>query len=59
MIAEERAWVTYKEKSCALYANGDFGRDGQVLSWGACRSAVVGHRADELEDLIDELNQLQ
>lgn len=36
-----------------MYANGDFGREGQVLHWGACRSAVVGQRADDLEDTIE------
>ena len=58
LLVEERAWIAYKETSCSMWANGDWGREGVVLSWGSCRSAVVGARADALEDLAAELKAL-
>lgn len=47
--AEQRAWNSYKELSCLFYANGEFGREGQVLSFPACRAAVIANRTAELD----------
>lgn len=55
MIAEERAWAAFKDKSCVFYANGEWGREGEVVHFGYCRAAVVSKRADDLEDLIDDV----
>jgi uncharacterized protein YecT (DUF1311 family) len=59
LLAEQRAWIAYKEKSCRLWANGDWGREGQVLEMPACREAVVAARAKELEAIVDDLLQNQ
>jgi uncharacterized protein YecT (DUF1311 family) len=55
--AEQRAWIAYKDLSCLFYANGEFGREGQVVSFPACRAEVIAKRTAELEtyaDLPDE-----
>lgn len=47
--AEQRAWIAYKNLSCLFYANGELGREGQVLGFPACRAEVLARRAAELE----------
>lgn len=48
LLDEQRAWNAYKEKSCLFYAAGYFGREGQVLSYPACRASVIEARSAEL-----------
>jgi uncharacterized protein YecT (DUF1311 family) len=49
LLAEQRLWNAYKEASCSFYANGDWGRQGQVLDFGQCRALVIATRTRELE----------
>ena len=53
LLAEQRAWVAYKDLSCQLYATGDYGREGQVLHYPICRAGVLAARTRELEALGD------
>ncbi|KAB2671924.1 lysozyme inhibitor LprI family protein [Brucella sp. ZJ1_1] len=48
LLAEQRLWNSYKEASCKFYANGDWGREGQVLSFPACRAKVIEARTKQL-----------
>ena len=48
LLAEQRLWNSYKEESCKFYANGDWGREGQVLSFPACRAKVIEARTAQL-----------
>jgi len=48
LLAEEQAWIAYKEKSCLFYANGDKGREGQVIAFPARRGEVIEQRTKEL-----------
>jgi uncharacterized protein YecT (DUF1311 family) len=59
LLAEQRAWIAYKEASCRLYANGDWGRDGQVVDFGLCRAQVIEARVDDLEGLEQMVGQGQ
>lgn len=36
---EQRAWIAYKDASCMFYASGEFGREGQVLSFPSAAPA--------------------
>lgn len=45
---EQRAWIAYKDKACAFYGNGDFGREGQVLHDPTCLAGVIARRRGEL-----------
>jgi uncharacterized protein YecT (DUF1311 family) len=49
LLAEQRKWNAFKEASCRFYANGDWGRQGQVLDYAACRAAVIEERTEALE----------
>lgn len=49
LLAEQRAWVLYREKACRYYANGDRGREGEVLDYPACLAEVIATRARQLE----------
>jgi uncharacterized protein YecT (DUF1311 family) len=48
LLAEEQAWIAYKDKSCLLYANAENGREGQVISYPACRAGVLEARTRDL-----------
>lgn len=47
---EQRAWIAFKEKSCLFFANGGFGREGQVLAFPTCRARIIAARTEELEE---------
>lgn len=49
LLEEQRAWNAFKEKSCRFYGNGDFGREGQVLQFPACRAEVIAQRTAALK----------
>ena len=54
LLAEQRAWNAYKETSCRYFANGDFGREGAVLSYPACRAGVIADRTKALKGMFEE-----
>ncbi len=49
LLAEQRAWVAFKEKACAFYANGDWGREGMVIDHPACTAQIIADRTKSLE----------
>jgi uncharacterized protein YecT (DUF1311 family) len=49
LLAEQRAWIGYREAACRFYSNGDWGREGQVLDAPACIAGVIAARTAELE----------
>jgi uncharacterized protein YecT (DUF1311 family) len=53
LLAEQRAWNDYKEKSCLFLATGWFGREGQAISYPDCRARVIEARTAELNTYID------
>jgi uncharacterized protein YecT (DUF1311 family) len=55
LLAEEQAWIAYKEKSCLLYANGERGREGEVISFPACRGQVIEQRTKDLVGIGKDL----
>ncbi len=48
LLEEQRAWIAFMEKSCLFHANGDWGREGQVLEFPACRARVIAARTAAL-----------
>lgn len=50
LLAEQRLWNSYKENSCEFYANGDWGRERQVLDFFMCRAGVIAARTQQLKD---------
>jgi uncharacterized protein YecT (DUF1311 family) len=55
LLAEEQAWIAYKEKSCLLYANGERGREGEVIAFPACRGQVMEQRTKDLVGIGKDL----
>jgi uncharacterized protein YecT (DUF1311 family) len=55
LLAEEQAWIAYKEKSCLFYANGESGREGQVISFPQCRGGVIEQRTKDLVGIGKDL----
>jgi uncharacterized protein YecT (DUF1311 family) len=55
LLAEEQAWIAYKEKSCLLYANGERGREGEVISFPVCRGQVIEERTKDLVGIGKDL----
>jgi uncharacterized protein YecT (DUF1311 family) len=49
LLEEQRAWISYKEKACNFFYNGEQGREGQLLHIFTCRAAVIDQRIKELE----------
>ncbi|HEY9235064.1 MULTISPECIES: lysozyme inhibitor LprI family protein [Phenylobacterium] len=55
LLAEQRAWISFKDKACRFYANGDQGREGQVLSYPMCQAQVIGDRTRQLEAIGSQI----
>lgn len=53
LLAEQRLWNTYKEGSCQVYANGDWGAERMVLDYVTCRAGVIDQRITDLESYSD------
>ncbi|MCL2161925.1 MAG: DUF1311 domain-containing protein [Betaproteobacteria bacterium] len=60
LLAEQRAWNAYKEKSCNFLRNDEWGRVGEVYHYHFCRIKVIEDRIQELQsyfspsDMVDE-----
>ena len=55
LLAEEEAWIAYKEKSCLFHANVESGREGQVISFPQCRGGVIEQRTKDLVGIGKDL----
>jgi uncharacterized protein YecT (DUF1311 family) len=55
LLTEEQSWIAYKEKSCLLYANGERGREGEVIAFPGCRGQVIEQRTKELVGIGKDL----
>lgn len=51
LIQEQRAWIKYRDASCQYYANGEFGREGQVVHYVTCRAAIIEARISDLNGI--------
>lgn len=53
LLAEQRLWIAYKDKSCDYLASGAYGREGQTVHFYTCRAAVIEDRIAYLADIGD------
>lgn len=52
LLAEQRLWIAFKEKSCLYWQTGGaFGREGQTVHFYTCRAAVIDERTAYLNDI--------
>ncbi len=52
LVAEQRAWIAYKDIACNVYADGESGREGHVLQFPVCRAGVLAQRTKDLEQYL-------
>ena len=57
LLEEQRAWIKFKDASCWFYANGTFGREGQVLHFFGCRGAIIKARIADLNSVYELSHQ--
>ena len=50
LLAEQRKWITFKDAACSFYANGEWGREGNVLYYPLCLARVISNRTKALND---------
>ncbi len=53
LLIEQRLWNAYKDSSCNFY-DSDFGREGQVIHFPACRASVIERRIKDLENFSSD-----
>jgi len=51
LLEEQRAWIRYKDKACAFFGAGLFGREGTVLHYGSCMAKIISGRTSDLTSL--------
>jgi uncharacterized protein YecT (DUF1311 family) len=51
LLADQRRWIAFKDRSCKLHSNGDWGREGQVLGYSACKVDLIKARIQYLASL--------
>lgn len=54
--AEQRLWVAFKEAACKFYANGEWGREGDVIHAPACLATIIADRTKELEGYLEGIS---
>lgn len=51
LLAEQRLWIAYKDRSCQAWQSGAWGREGAVLEFYPCRARVIDDRIAYLNAL--------
>jgi uncharacterized protein YecT (DUF1311 family) len=54
LLEAQRLWIKWKDSACDFYETGFYGREGGVLSFPACKAAVISQRAKWLENFANE-----
>jgi uncharacterized protein YecT (DUF1311 family) len=57
LLEEQRAWIKFRDASCQFYANGSFGREGQVLHFVTCRGEIIEARIASLKGVYELTHQ--
>jgi len=51
LLAEQRLWIAFKDKSCGYWKTGSYGREGQTVHFYTCRAAAIDQRIAYLADI--------
>ena len=51
LLAEQRLWIAFKDKSCRYWTTGSYGREGQTVHFYSCRAKVIDQRIAYLADI--------
>lgn len=59
LLKEQRAWLKFRKSSCEFWANGSYGRQGEVLHFFTCRAAITEARISDLNGLSQLMREHQ
>jgi uncharacterized protein YecT (DUF1311 family) len=48
LLAEQRDWIAFKDKSCGVWEGHGLGREGEVIHFYICREGVIDARIETL-----------
>ena len=54
LLAEQRAWIAYKDRSCLIFNDPMFGSMGAASGFANCRGQVIRQRIERLEGYLAE-----
>jgi uncharacterized protein YecT (DUF1311 family) len=57
LLAEQRAWIAFKEQSCSFYWGSDFGSLHRTIEGPLCRLRVIQNRIADLDGMAASLEQ--
>ena len=57
LLKEQRAWLKFRDSSCTFWAEGSYGRSGQVTSFIGCRAGIVEARISDLNDIYESMRE--
>ena len=57
LLAEQRAWLKFRDSSCRFWASGSYGRDGQVLYFIQCRAEITRTRISDLNEISEFMRE--
>ena len=59
LLKEQRAWLKFRDSSCVFWAEGSYGRNGQVLNFIGCRAGIAETRISDLNDISEFMREHQ
>jgi len=52
IVAEQKAWEAFLDKSCRFMLTADYGEGGDITSFNGCRDQVIADRIDEIKSYV-------
>ena len=59
LLKEQRAWLKFRDSSCMMWANGSYGREGEVLHYFGCRAGITNARISDLNGFSKFMSEHQ
>ena len=59
LLAEQRAWITFKESACDFYDGNGFGSMHRVMAKPQCQKEIIEHRTAQLEAIITWISPIE
>lgn len=57
LLKEQRAWLNFRDSSCTFWAEGSYGRNGQIVDFIGCRAAIIEARISDLNSIYDAMRE--
>lgn len=59
LLQEQRAWLKFRDSSCMMWANGSYGREGEILHYFKCRAGITETRISDLNGITKFMREHQ